>query len=68
MVDDWWKIRTVDPYDRQWELTKKEIDKIKDAVRKLTILELENKKDSDEYKSLLKLIEDCEDEISLIWY
>lgn len=68
MVDDWWKIRTVDPYDRQWECTQKQLDKIKDAVRKLTILELENKKDSDEYKSLLKLIEDCEDYISEIWY
>ena len=68
MIDDCWKSRIVDPYDRQWELTKKQIDKIKDAVRKLTILELENKKDSDEYKSLLKLIEDCEDEIAEIWY
>lgn len=57
-----------DFYDRHLELTKKQIDKIKDAVRKLTILELENKKDSDEYKSLLKLIEDCEDEIAEIWY
>lgn len=55
-------------YYRHWELTKKQIDKIKDAVKKLTILELENKKDSEEYKTLLKLIEDCEYEISLIWY
>ena len=57
-----------DFYNRHLELTKKEIDKIKDAVRKLTILELENKKDSDEYNSLLKLIEDCENEIAEIWY
>lgn len=68
METDCWKSRIVDPYDRQWELTQKQLDKIKDAVRKLTILELENKKDSDEYKSLLKLIEDCENEISEIWY
>lgn len=68
MESDYWKSRNVDPYDRQWELTRKQLDKIKDAVRKLTILELENKKDSDEYKSLLKLIEDCENEISEIWY
>lgn len=68
MESDYWKSRNVDPYDRQWELTRKQLDKIKDAVRKLTILELEYKKDSDEYKSLLKLIEDCEDEISEIWY
>lgn len=67
-MEDYWKTRNVDPYDRQWELTQKQLDKIKDAVRKLTILELENKKDSGEYKSLLKLIEDCEDEISEIWY
>ena len=57
-----------DFYDKHLELTKKEIDKIKDSVRKLTILELENKKDSDEYNSLLKLIEDCENEIAEIWY
>ena len=68
MIEDYWKIRNVYPYDRNWELTRKQLDKIKDAVRKLTILELENKKDSDEYKSLLKLIEDCEDEIAEIWY
>ena len=68
METDCCKSRIVDPYDRQWELTRKQLDKIKDAVRKLTILELENKKDSDEYKSLLKLIEDCENEISEIWY
>lgn len=67
MEEDLWK-RIVDPYDSQWELTRKQLDKIKDAVRKLTILELENKKDSDEYNSLLKLIEDCEDEIAEIWY
>ena len=67
-MEDYWKSRNVDPYDRQWELTRKQLDKIKDAVRNLTILELENKKDSDEYKSLLKLIEDCEDEIAEIWY
>lgn len=67
MEEDLWK-KIVDPYDSQWGLTRKQLDKIKDAVRKLTILELENKKDSDEYKSLLKLIEDCEDEISEIWY
>lgn len=68
METDYWKTRNVDPYDGQWELTQKQLDKIKDAVRKLTILELENKKDSDEYEFLVKLIEDCENEISLIWY
>lgn len=67
MEEDLWK-RIVDPYDSQWELTQKQLDKIKDAVRKLTILELENKKDSEEYKTLLKLIEDCEDDIAEIWY
>ena len=57
-----------DFYDRQWNATERELNKIKRAMQVLTYLALLGKKDSFKYRVLERYIEFCEDDISLIWY
>ena len=57
-----------DFYDRQWDATKGDLNKIKRAMQVLTYLALLGEKDSFKYRVLERYIEFCEDDISLIWY
>ena len=57
-----------DFYDRQWNATEKELNKIKRATQVMTFLALMNERDSFKYRVLERYIEICENEISLIWY
>lgn len=57
-----------DFYDRQWNATERELNKIKRAMQVLAYLALLGKKDSFKYKVLERYIEFCENDIALIWY
>ena len=57
-----------DVYQRKSDASDDCIEKIKKIVREMTILEIENKKDSSEYKKLEHLLEETEEKISEIWF
>lgn len=57
-----------DFYDRQWDATKGELNKIKRAMQVMTFLALINERDSFKYRVLERYIEFCEHEIAEIWY
>lgn len=57
-----------DLYERKLNASDDCIEKIKKIVREMTILEIENKKDSKEYKKLESLLEEAEERISEIWF
>ena len=57
-----------DLYERKSNASDDCIEKIKKIVREMTILEIENKKDSSEYKKLESLLEEAEERITEIWF
>lgn len=55
-------------WERRWDATESELNKIKRAMQVLTFLALIGQKNSFKYKVLEKYIEFCEDEILQLWF
>ena len=58
----------MDFFERKLNKTYNAIDKIKEAIRLMTILEFINEKNCFKYKVLEKYISFCEDEIFEAWF